>query len=340
MLAPVLVLAVAAAVGATTAGGLPFFSLPTLDIGIPLQPFGIIVATGVLIGAELLRRYAFRHNMEDDDIRSLTMWVIVTGFIGAHVLDILMYEQDRLADEGPILLLKLWDGISSWGGFVGGALGFAFWVWWKRATPGLLADTTAVGLLPAFSIGRIGCTIVHDHVGRATTSALGVDYPKSELVVRGIYDEFATRELVVRAHNLGMYELAYLIPVNVVILWLAFQRTRRLPAGFLAVLTGLLYAPVRFLLEFWRLDTSDPRYVGFTFAQWGSAVAMAVAAYGAWWLWKYGTPAPTPEELGKRPGGRKASLVALAAARVKAGGDAVGDDGAGKKGAKARKGKR
>ena len=75
---------------------LPFFSLPTLDIGIPLQPFGIIVATGVLIGAEVLRRYGWRHGIDDDDIRSLQMWVIVTGFIGAHVLDILMYEQDRL----------------------------------------------------------------------------------------------------------------------------------------------------------------------------------------------------------------------------------------------------
>src|SRR5689334_18484225 len=113
--------------GATAAsGGLPFFSLPTLDIGIPLQPFGIIVATGVLIGAEILRRYGWRHGVDDDDIRSLQMWVIVTGFIGAHVLDILMYEQDRLAKEGPVLLLKMWDGISSYGGFVGGAIGYFF----------------------------------------------------------------------------------------------------------------------------------------------------------------------------------------------------------------------
>ena len=43
------------------------------------------------------------------------MWVIVAGFIGAHVLDILMYEQDRLANEGPSLLLKMWDGIEAAG---------------------------------------------------------------------------------------------------------------------------------------------------------------------------------------------------------------------------------
>jgi len=290
---------------------LPFFDLPTLDIGIPLQPFGIIVATGVLIGAEILRRYAFRHNVEDEDVRSLTMWIIVTGFIGAHVLDILMYEQDRLDREGPILLLKMWDGISSYGGFVGGAIGYFFWVWWKRATPGLIGDTIGVGLLPAFSIGRIGCSVVHDHIGRATSSSLGVDYPRNELIARSVYDELGGQGMVIRAHNLAYYELAYLIPVNVFILWLAFQKKRRLPAGLLAVLIPLLYAPVRFVLEFWRLNTSDPRWAGFTFAQWMSIVAFLGAGYAAWWLWKNGAPAPTPEELGKRPGGRKASLDAL-----------------------------
>jgi phosphatidylglycerol---prolipoprotein diacylglyceryl transferase len=297
---------------------LPFFSLPTLDIGIPLQPFGIIVATGVLIGAEILRRYGFRYNVDDEDIRSLTMWVIVTGFLGAHVLDILMYEQDRLSAEGPVLLLKMWDGISSFGGFVGGAFGYIFWVWWKRMTPGLIADTVGVGLLPAFSIGRIGCTIVHDHIGRATSSSLGVDYPRSELVARGVYDELGGHGAIIRAHNLAMYELAYLIPVNIFILWLAFQKKKRLPAGFIAVMIGLLYAPVRFFIEFWRLNTSDPRYAGFTFAQWMSITALGIAGYAGFWLWKNGVPAPLAEELGKRPGGRKATLAAMKVEKEKA----------------------
>ncbi len=328
MFAPILALLAAVSVGAVTAaGGLPFFSLPTLDIGIPLQPFGIIVATGVLIGAEILRRYGFRFNIDDDDIRSLTMWVIVTGFIGAHVLDILMYEQDRLAAEGPVLLLKMWDGISSFGGFLGGAVGFLFWVWWKRATLGLVADTIGVGLLPAFSIGRIGCTVVHDHVGRATESALGVDYPRTELIARGVYDELGGHGAVIRAHNLAMYELAYLIPVNIFVLWLAFQKTRRLPGGFVAVTIVLLYTPVRFVIEFWRLNTSDPRYAGFTFAQWAAISLFGVCIYGAVWLKQHGAVPPTPEELGKKPGARKASLAALKAEQEKAG---SGEDGEGK----------
>jgi prolipoprotein diacylglyceryltransferase len=144
-------------------------SAPRTSSGLPIQPFGIIVATGVLIGAEVMRRYALKRGVDEDDLRSLTGWVVVTGFLGAHLFDVLAYEHDKLAKD-PLILLKVWDGISSYGGFLGGAMGWWFYVWWKRLTPGMWADATVIGLLLGFSIGRIGCTLVHDHIGRATDS--------------------------------------------------------------------------------------------------------------------------------------------------------------------------
>ena len=43
-------------------------------------------------------------------------------------------------------------------------------------------------------------------------------------------------------------------------------------------LVGLLYAPVRFLLDFLRFNPDfDPRYVGLTFAQWVSILAFGAA---------------------------------------------------------------
>src|SRR3954465_6981526 len=110
--------------GATTAAttGVPFFQLGSLG---PIQSFGIIVAAGGLIGAALLRRYAEWHGVSDDDIRGLTGWITITGFIGAHVFDVLAYQWHEL-DQDPLLLFKIWAGISSYGGFIGGAMGFAF----------------------------------------------------------------------------------------------------------------------------------------------------------------------------------------------------------------------
>lgn len=280
---------------AASENGVPFFSLGTLHIGIPFEPFGAIVVSGVFIGAYVLRLYAARYGIAPDVARNLTTWIVITGAIGAHLFEVLMYKRARM-DSDPWLLFKLWDGISSYGGFLGGAIGYALFVRWKRLSPGVIADTVMIGLLVAFSIGRIGCTIIHDHVGSATASWMGTDYPRAELARRGLLSAFPGAGDLVRAHNLGLYELLFLIPLNALVLTLAFQSHHPLPAGFIAILVGLLYAPARFLLEYLRLDVSDPRYAGLTFAQWCSLLAFAASLAAAAALRRHGSPAPLAAE--------------------------------------------
>src|SRR5678816_200611 len=128
--------------GATTVAttGMPFFQLGSLG---PIQSFGIIVAAGVLIGASLLRRYAEWHGIEDEHIRGLLGWVTICGFIGAHEFDMIFYNWQKISDHTIVtpagwwpsflgtglypsnwpLPLKIWEGISSYGGFLGGAIG-------------------------------------------------------------------------------------------------------------------------------------------------------------------------------------------------------------------------
>jgi phosphatidylglycerol:prolipoprotein diacylglycerol transferase len=304
--------AIALTAGTTAATtGLPYFHMGEWNLGIPIQAFGVIVAAGVLIGAALLRRYAEWHGVEDDHIRGLLGWVTIAGFLGAHIFDVLFYEPQKLNEpigtwptKWPVLL-RIWDGISSYGGFVGGAIGFALYVWWKRLPVRLMADITIVGLLPAFSIGRIGCTVVSDHVGSAVSSDkwyafLAMDYPYeagSPGNLKPIADlaDKARRAgeqvgNVIPAWNLGLIELLYLIPVNALILWLAFRK-KRTPAGFIVVLTGVLYAPVRFFLDFLRPKTTDPTHLGFTFAQWASIAAFGAAVYAASRVLRNGLPA-------------------------------------------------
>jgi phosphatidylglycerol:prolipoprotein diacylglycerol transferase len=297
---------------ATSLGSaLPYVHMGAVEIGpLPIQAFGVIVAAGVLIGAALLRRYAEWHGVHDDNIRGLLGWITVTGFLGAHWFDVIAYQADKpwfefkgwRPGEWP-LFFQLWSGISSYGGFLGGAMGFAFYVWWKRLDARLMADIGIVGLLPAFSIGRIGCTVVSDHIGRSVDpnawySFLAMDYPTSEKLAHSgiaelVHDNPAlkTAELI-PAWNLGFIELLWLIPVNALILWLAFRK-KRVPAGFLIVLSGVLYAPVRFFLDFLRPENSDPRYLDLTFAQWASLLAFGAAAYVAYLVKKTGKVAAT-----------------------------------------------
>lgn len=307
------------------ASALPFIHMGELPIGIPIQSFGLIVAIGVLIGAALLRRYAEWHGISDETIRSLLGWVTIAGFIGAHEFDMIAYNWDKIGDATVVhpaswwpgflpdglypsnwpLPFKLWEGISSYGGFLGGALGFAIFVWWKRLKPRLFADITIVGLLPAFSIGRIGCTVVSDHIGAAVDPTkwyafLAMDYPR-KLNLGHLAEHYPnlTGETI-KAWNLGLIEFLYLIPVNAFILWLAFRPVKpgaqpdtapgRPNAGMLTVMTGILYAPVRFFLDYLRPEDSDPRHMGLTFAQWISILAFGVACYVLFRIMKNGAP--------------------------------------------------
>src|SRR5688500_14404341 len=115
---------------------IPYFHLGALDIGIPIQAFGVLVAAGVLIGASQLRRYAEWHGVSDDNIRGLLTWIIISGFLGAHEFDMLAYNWEKIGDPTIVqpaswwflpegmwpsnwpLALRFWDGISSYGGFI------------------------------------------------------------------------------------------------------------------------------------------------------------------------------------------------------------------------------
>jgi phosphatidylglycerol---prolipoprotein diacylglyceryl transferase len=292
----------------SAAASLPFFRLGALDVGIPIQAFGVIVAIGVLIGAGLLRRYAEWHGVDDDYIRGLTGWVTVTGFIGAHVFDVLAYQWADFVED-PMLIFYVWKGISSYGGFVGGIGGWFFYVWWKRRPMRLFADIGIVGLLPAFSIGRIGCTVVSDHIGAAIDptkwyAVLGMDYPRN-LNLGNLAKHYPGTSEHITAWNLGLVEFIYLVPVNLLVLWLAFRSSKRPNAGTITVLTGMLYAPVRFVMEFLRPEDSDPRYLGMTFAQWCSIVAFAASFAFLLKILKDGKPA---EPVTKTSGEAQAKL--------------------------------
>ena len=95
------------------------------------------------------------------------------------------------------------------------------------------------------------------------------------------------------AWNLGLIEFLYLVPVNALILFLAFRSKKRVNAGLITVLTGVLYAPVRFGLDFLRPEETDPRYLGLTFAQWASFLAFGAAVYVATRIFRNGGAAET-----------------------------------------------
>src|SRR5689334_23170812 len=104
---------------------IPHFQIPDIPLifGLKLHPFGMLVAAGVFSGYRFSLWQAKRLKIKESEIDRLCLAVVITGFMGAHWVEAFFYQTHRLSEEGPIYLLKIWDGISSFGGIFGAMIG-------------------------------------------------------------------------------------------------------------------------------------------------------------------------------------------------------------------------
>lgn len=243
------------------------FSLPILGDTLSIQPFGVLVATGVLLGAWVAGRFARRNGLDPVATGDLVTYAVVSGFIFGYFLNGLFYERETLLEvlRHPSLFFSTWLGLSSYGGFFGGILGCFLWRYRKKTPLLPYANAVCFALPFGWLFGRLGCFVVHDHPGKIT------DFPLAVANYRFGAPPYEPR------HDLGLYEVIFSLLIIALFLWL--ERRRRRPAGFYCVLLPLLYAPVRFFLDFLRappLEGGDVRYGGLTPAQWSSVLMVCI----------------------------------------------------------------
>jgi len=255
---------------------IPYIKIPEIPLGpLPaplnsIKPFGILVATGVYVGAMVALKRARQRNLDEAKMNSFILYVVGIGFVGAHVFDAIFYTPDKLMKD-PSYLFQFWAGLSSYGGFLGAIIGLVIFKYAKKESVIAYADTVCSAFPISWVFGRAGCASVHDHPGRDTTSWLGVQYYNPRVhdphAWGFIYDPGQAKG----RFDLGFIEFALTIPLAIafIVLW------RRKPRayGFFPAWMCIFYAPVRFVLDFMRVEPgsmheADPRYFGLTPAQW------------------------------------------------------------------------
>jgi phosphatidylglycerol:prolipoprotein diacylglycerol transferase len=235
---------------------IPYKEIPSLG---PIHPFGVMVATAVLVGSWVAQKRTVKMGLSEEHTEKSTGGAILVGFITAHLYSAIFYFPERVA-ENPAYLLKFWDGISSFGGFVGGALYVVYYMRKHKLNFLAYADAIIYGWAVAWIFGRLGCTLAFDHPGSITDFAMGMPYPGDAEIKAGI------------RHNLGFYEAIWSAVVSV-FFWT--QRDKQRFTGWFFAMFGLLYTPFRFSLDFLR--AVDKRYWGLTAGQY-AAIALGVAA--------------------------------------------------------------
>jgi phosphatidylglycerol:prolipoprotein diacylglycerol transferase len=235
---------------------IPYFDQPKLHLGpITIHAFGVLVAAGILLALRLIRRRAPRLGLDPMQAERLAMRMLVVSFVCAHIFDRIAYfPREVLAD--PLSLLYIWESIGSFGGFLGATIVAVLFMRSRSDDLGWrYLDLIAYSFPLAWMFGRAGCAVAFDHPGLETHFFLGQRF----------------KDGVIR-HNLGLYEALYTI---VLVVWFhRLGKGRARGPGFFVGLLAFAYAPVRFFLDFLRID--DARYFGLTPGQYGSVVLVVV----------------------------------------------------------------
>jgi phosphatidylglycerol:prolipoprotein diacylglycerol transferase len=264
---------------------IPYFKDPTFTfLGLELHAFGVLVATGFVLGGNVAQAKAQKFGGSAEAINRLIGWLVLGVFVGGHWGHLLMYKPEDIAGDGarftamlrafsqlrvphgeevPVLL-QFWHGLSSFGGFFV-CVPLTVWFFRRERMPFWPnADALAIGFTLGWFFGRMGCFSAHDHAGTQTNFWLGV------------YGMCPGNNVTVACHDLGLYEALW--SLGVFGIFSLLDRKPR-PAGFYTGLLAVLYGPCRFVSDFFRPETTDTRYHGLTPAQYGSILLTII---GVW----------------------------------------------------------
>lgn len=225
---------------------IPYFEWKAIEVGnLTLHVWGLFVALGFIFGSFAAGWMAKKRGDNPKIIYDLTAWLMFAGLVGGRIGHVLLYEPGYYL-QNPGEAFAIWEGgLSIYGGFIACAIVGFFFLRHKKVAVWRYVDSAIFGLPIGLWIGRIGCFLIHDHPGTATSFFLGVQYPDG--VVR---------------HDFGLYE-----SINgfvLTILFILLSRKQR-PVGTYAGIFAIEYGIVRFFLDFYR--TADVRYGGLTPAQ-------------------------------------------------------------------------
>jgi phosphatidylglycerol:prolipoprotein diacylglycerol transferase len=230
---------------------IPYYPEPVFWVGSrPWPAFSLLLILAVVTGISIVLKRASSQGIERDLMFRMSFWAIVSGLAGAHVAKMAMDYSPQFA-ANPLIVFQP-GGIRSLGGFIGGLLGvisycrlrgIAFFETFR------LLDVMSFALPFAWTIGRLGCFLAHDHRGNLTTNWMAVQFPEG------------TR------YDLGLIEFIFLIGLSALFYWLD-RRPRAV--GFFFGLFGMVYGAFRVFLD--TLHVQPFRFYGGLF---GCAIGLA-----------------------------------------------------------------
>jgi len=202
--------------------------------GLTVFWYGFLFTAGLFTTVMMAHRYFRERGLEEKHASNLTFWTLGGLFVGAHVLDVLVYNWSAfLAD--PAIMLDPRHGLSSHGGAIGVVSAVVIYARLYRVDFHRIADGIMLSAVWLFPFIRVGNFINSEVVGLPTDLPWGVIFDNA-----GFFEP---------RHPSQLYEATLGITLIGIgsVLHLRCRHRLRKGATFYMMLGG--YFAVRFVLE-------------------------------------------------------------------------------------------
>lgn len=273
--------------------------LLTIDINIDPTMFslgpltltwhGLFTAVGIIAGVSLSVWLAKRDGIPAEIGQEIALVGVPCAIVGARLFYVFEHW-DRFGSHPLEIVTKIQEGgITLYGGLIGGVLGGLIYALWHRWPIAIGLDAAAPGMVLGQGIGRIGDLINGEHHATHTDLPWGVRYINPNTL--GQFGE--------KVHpTAGGYELVGDLLICALLIWVA-RRYIKVP-GWSFCLYIILYAVMRYILSFTRLDEQELWSIPVPQVVSGLLISVAVIAAGV----LYRHPGPITPEYAERAWGK------------------------------------
>ena len=238
--------------------------------GAPISSFGVMLALAFLVGTWICQIRMNEEGLDGELASVFLLYIMFGGIAGSKLYFAIDVSIRKDLDFWTLLLAR--DGITFYGGLIGGFLMGFLACRIHRVPLKTFTDCMAVVLLVGQAMGRIGCFLVGDDYGKVTDLPWGIAFPQG------------APPTLDPVHPTMLYEMAWLF-LGAFVLWKRRARSPSLWAEYM-VWNGV----GRFPIEFLRVN--DPVLFGLTEPQ---VIALLLVLSGvALWVHYRRHPVPSP----------------------------------------------
>ncbi|MCR4841984.1 MAG: prolipoprotein diacylglyceryl transferase [Eubacterium sp.] len=211
-----------------------------LHIGpVTVYGYGLMIAIGIIAAYFTAEYRSKKMGLDADKIFGLTIWCVISGYIGSKVLYCITVLDELIANPENILS-DLSNGWVVYGGILGGILGAVIYCRVRKMDFIAYFDMAMPSVALAQGFGRIGCFLAGCCYGAQTDFPVAVTFHNSEFAPNNV--ALIPTQLYSSAFNFA----------NFFVLILIAKRTKR--RGLVGGLYLVFYSVGRFVIEFFRGD--------------------------------------------------------------------------------------